>query len=244
MKKFFFKLLDIEPAQATRVLLMLGMGFFMGIFLATLDVSASALFLQNFDEKTDLPLAILLSGAAGLIFTSIYNFFQSRIKYKTLAISTLALMTIVLFGVQIALERFTDTREVYRIIFILLLPLNYLTLLVFWGTFGRIFSLRESKKIIGSIDTGQLIASILALFSIPLLLQVMQAVDLLKISFVAASGVLLMLIVIAVKKLYNVSGQKRTERVSYARLMKSKYVVLMATFVIVSMIALSFVDFA
>ncbi|MDH5398398.1 MAG: hypothetical protein OEX02_09640, partial [Cyclobacteriaceae bacterium] len=244
MKQFIYKLLDVEEAQATRVFLMLGMGFFMGIFLATLDVGALSLFLQTFDEGKDLPMAFLLSGVVGIILISIYNFFQSRIPYASLSIISLLAMTIILLGLQFGIKTIADPKNVYFAAFVIVLPFNYLTLLLFWGTFGRIFTLRESKKIIGSIDTGQLIASILALFSIPILLQILEVTDLLSISLLAQGGVLLMVAIIALKKLHAVGGHKRVGRISYPKMLRSKYIVLMAAFVIVSMITISFVDYA
>src|SRR5690349_20348438 len=41
-------------------------------------------------------------------------------------------------------------------------PMTAVLLLSFWGILGRLFNFRQSKRIIGWIDTGQLIAAILA----------------------------------------------------------------------------------
>src|SRR5690606_32389678 len=41
-------------------------------------------------------------------------------------------------------------------------PMTAVLLLSFWGIFGRLFNFRQSKRIIGWIDTGQLIAAIVA----------------------------------------------------------------------------------
>lgn len=244
MKKFIYKLLDIESEQASRVFSMLGMGFFMGIMLATLDVSAATLFLQNFDEKADLPTAIILSGCAGLVMTGLYNFLQSRIRYATLANFALVLITCGLIGIQYAYNFIGEVKYVYYGVFVFLVPINYLSLLIFWGTFGRIFTLRESKKIIGSIDTGQLLASIFALFSIPFALTYLKVADLFLVSLGASVGVVLMMLIITLSKFLHISGSRKTGRISYTQLVRSKYVMLMSLFVIVSMIAVSFVDYA
>ena len=223
---------------------MLGLGFFMGVFLATIDVAGSALFLQHYDEKLDLPEAIVLSGIVGLVLTGIYNFFQSRVSYTTLSIATSLLIAGLLVALQFAFNSFEDPKIIYKGIFILLLPLNYLSLLIFWGIFGRIFTLRESKKIIGSIDTGQLLASILALFSIPILTRFIKVEQLLIISTVAAIGAVVMIMLISLRGFMKISGQKANGRVSWVKIIKSKYVGIMALFVILSTIALTFVDFA
>src|SRR5882757_9102364 len=47
-------------------------------------------------------------------------------------------------------------------------PITAILLLSYWGIFGRLFNFKQSKRIIGWIDTGQLIAIILANFLIPI----------------------------------------------------------------------------
>ncbi len=240
MKSIIYRLLDVEPQQAPRVFLMLGMGFFMGIFLATYDVAAASIFLLNFADQ--LPIAILLSGFAGIVLTFIYNFFQSRIPFRILAIATMLFIVGVVASIEFIDPFLPDPSYKYFGAFVLALPLNYLTLLIFWGTFGRLFNLRESKKIIGSIDTGQLIASILALFSIPLILQYLETEQLFLISLGSSVGVFGMIFVIALSG--RLIKQTRRGRIGYSKLLTSKYLALMVGFVILSMIAISFVDFA
>jgi AAA family ATP:ADP antiporter len=46
-------------------------------------------------------------------------------------------------------------------------PITAILLLCYWGIFGRLFNFKQSKRIIGWIDTGQLIAIIMANFLIP-----------------------------------------------------------------------------
>lgn len=81
MYEAVLKVLNVQREESTKVFLLLGMGFFIGIFLATLDVGAVSLFLKSFNENEDLPLAILLSGIFGLITTALYNFLQTRSRF-------------------------------------------------------------------------------------------------------------------------------------------------------------------
>ncbi len=52
-----------------------------------------------------------------------------------------------------------------------ILPFTFVCQLVFWGSFGRLFNLRQSKRVIGSVDVGVDIAQIIAFFSIPILIE-------------------------------------------------------------------------
>lgn len=241
------KVLDIEASEASRVFLLLGMGFFMGIFLATLDVGASSLFLNNLEEaeiEKQLPLAIITAGVLGIIFTAVYSFLQGRIPFIYLAPGAILIITLVLFGIEWAFRTYADLSQVYFFAFTFIVPSNFIVLLVFWGAFGRMFNLRQSKRIIGSIDTGQLVASIIALFSIPVLLNYITTENLLMVSLISTFGLQFVLFVIINKGLFVKGIQSGTSRINYSAIFKNKYIALMAIFVTVSMIAVNFVDYS
>ncbi len=200
MKKQILKILNVEEAEASQVYMLLLMGFFMGIFLATFEVSSFTLFITNFDEAKDLPIAIVASGLVGIIFTYLYNKLQVRISFTALGIIVLILITALILGIRIGFNYVDDPHDLYYVTFVLATPFSYLALLIFWGVFGRIFDLRQAKRIIGSIDTGTLLASIVALFSIPFLLDLgMELSNLLLISLISVAGYLLVFIIISVK---------------------------------------------
>ncbi|MEL7001684.1 MAG: hypothetical protein AAFN93_03005 [Bacteroidota bacterium] len=247
LKRALYDLLSIKPNEADRVFLLLGMGFFMGLFLATLDVGAVSLFLNNFDEKADLPLAFLLSGIFGIITTAIYNFFQSRISFSSLAFYTIIVLSAILFGIVLSFGSLDDPRGIYFFAFVFTVPANFLVLLIFWSSFGRMFDLRQSKRIIGSIDTGQLVASIIALFSIPFLLDNigLTTEELLIVSLGSIIGYILVFAIINRKQLF-ITGISKTgdQNMSYSDLLSNKYIVLMIIFVIISMVAIQFIDYS
>src|SRR5690606_39485384 len=93
MKEKLLQLLKVKPHESRRVMLLLIMSFFMGVFVATCSVAAHSLFLQKFDETTDLPVALLFSGAFGLLATMLYNFLQNRIPFPLLAALSLSVIT-------------------------------------------------------------------------------------------------------------------------------------------------------
>lgn len=49
-------------------------------------------------------------------------------------------------------------------------PLNILAMLGFWGTTGRLFTLRQGKKLFGLVDAGLIIGIIISCYTIPILL--------------------------------------------------------------------------
>lgn len=241
------KALNVNPDESTQVYSLLGMGFFIGVFLATLDVGASALFLNNLPEEQieeQLPLAILFSGILGIVFTAIYNFFQNRVSFKALGLGSLFVITAVILGIELSFRNLSDPIPIYFFAFTFIVPANFIVLLVFWGAFGRMFNLRQAKRIIGGIDTGQLIASILALFSIPIIVNYISEQDLLFISLVAIVGNMLMFFFIVNKGLLNTRSESPSYSISYSKMLQNPYIALMAVFVVISMVAINFVDYS
>ena len=98
MKERLLKLLDVEPSESERVFLLLAISFLMGLFLATVTVASQTLFLNNYDETVDLPIALAISGAFGLLGTGIYNFLYGRISIALVGgLSLLAIIALTAF---------------------------------------------------------------------------------------------------------------------------------------------------
>ncbi|MGF1636717.1 MAG: hypothetical protein ACFCUU_06545 [Cyclobacteriaceae bacterium] len=244
LHQLILKTLNLKNSESTAAFSLLAMGFFMGIFLATLGVGASTLFLNTFDETTDLPFAILISGVFGILVTAIFNFLQSRFSFKALTIGSITSIILILTLIEIGFRSTEDPSQYYFLAFTFIAPATFIVLLVFWGTFGRMFDLRQSKRIIGGIDTGQLLASILALFSIPFMLKFISTQELLFVSLVSAFGYLLVFFFIVQKGLLMPSNKDTMKRVKYSHIIKNKYVGLMALFVIVAVLAANFVNYS
>jgi hypothetical protein len=245
VRKFFLNILNARPEEGSRVFALLGQGFFTGIFLATFDVGAVSVFLQYFEEST-LAWAFVASGAVGIVATYVYSYFQVRVPFSRLVIGYLIVIAGVTAFVWFGITTFKDFEPIAFLAFILALPFSYIGLLIFWGTFGRIFSLKQAKRLIGGIDTGQLIASIIALFTIGALIDSMtiELFDLFLISLISLAGLLAVFLYISFHFGLKESGDEKGESLPMTKIFASKYLRLMAIFVIVSIIAATFVDFS
>lgn len=141
---------------------MLTTGFFMGVFIATYQVTADSLFLNRLGDQ--LNKAFLIAGGLGILTTAIFSFFQDWIKFTTLTLSSV-LLTFAFTLTAYLMLHFAPVGWHDTCIFALYCmsgPITAILLLNFWGLFGRLFNFRQSKRIVGWIDTGQLIAAILA----------------------------------------------------------------------------------
>ena len=67
-------------------------------------------------------------------------------------------------------QAYVPEKTLFQLGFSLVLPFTFVVQLVFWGSFNRMFTLRQQKRVIGSVDGGMDIAQILAFFTIPVML--------------------------------------------------------------------------
>ncbi|MEO5975690.1 MAG: cyclic nucleotide-binding domain-containing protein [Chryseolinea sp.] len=169
MANRFIEALRIKSQEQKQIILMLCTGFFMGVFIATYQVTADSLFLSKLGAQLDK--AFLIAGALGIATTALFSTVQNWIKFTTLAISSVVAIFLFTLGLY-WLIHYGDQQ--YADVYIYALycmtgPMTAVLLLSFWGIFGRLFNFRQSKRLIGWIDTGQLIAAIIAtLIAIPI----------------------------------------------------------------------------
>jgi len=244
----FWKMLDVEPHETGAVGLLLIMSFLMGLFLATVAVASQSLFLQFFNEKVDLPVVLVFSGLFGIVFTVLYNILQGRIPFSALAISFLVLIIGLTAFIEYGSGYVEDVKNLYRFGFILILPFTFVVQLVFWGAFGRMFNVRDSKRLIGSVDVGTDIASIIAFFTIPILLTSGVKVEsLYTIGLFSIIGYAIVFFILSQKYLgKGLSAVAETDihKLSVGQFLSNKYIMVMAGFIIVSLTALRFIDYS
>ncbi|MEO7991840.1 MAG: hypothetical protein ABI663_19960 [Chryseolinea sp.] len=250
MKRFVLRILDAQPGEGGRVAMLLVMSFFMGVFLATISVASQSLFLQHFKDELALPKALLYSGVFGVMATALYNFLQNRIPFPVLAVTSLTTITCLTAFIEFGGGFFSDPQTIFFLGFTLIIPFTFITYLVFWGAFGRLFNLKQSKRLVGAVDQGAMIASFIAFFSIPAFLA-LKGVDterLYTISLVSISIFTLLFVILS----FSFLAKARTfaqEKLQYKKLtvkefFQGRYILFMSLFVIFSTIAVSFVNYS
>lgn len=249
MRERFWKMLDVEPNEQGPVLLLLIISFFMGLFLATFAVASQSLFLEHFDERFQLPQALAYSGLLGMGITFLYNLLQGRVSFVSLAVFNLILVIGFTAFIEFGDSYVPDEETLYRFGFMLILPFTFITQLVFWGAFNRMFNVRVAKRIIGSVDLGTMIASILAFFSIPVLLaNGVATTSLYTIGLISIVTYLLLFIILATRFLTKgktaIKSESEIKKLSLPQFLGNRYIMLLSLFIIVSIVALRFVDYS
>ncbi|MBK7653671.1 MAG: hypothetical protein IPJ20_27285 [Flammeovirgaceae bacterium] len=246
MKNNVLGFLGVREDEQVQVWLMLITGFFIGIFIATYQVTAESLFLNKLSDQLDK--AFLISGVLGIVSTLLFSYFQNRIRFVTLTIASIVLIVLATFGLYY-FYHFAEGNVQNITLFLmycLIGPMTAILLLCYWGIFGRLFNFKQSKRIIGWIDTGQLIAIIIANFLIPFTTSFFpDTSNYLLVCNISIVGSLICLIIIAVKfDLASLSSDKSVkEETRFAKIFKDRYIVLLSTFLIISMVTFSFNQF-
>jgi HEAT repeat protein len=245
--------LQVRPEEDTQVLLMLGMGFFIGIFIATYQVTAESLFINELSDQLDK--AFLISGLLGILVTLLFSNFQNRVRFIALSISSIVLIVAVTTFVYIVYHTGEGQAkgDVHNYIlfgmFCLTGPITAILLLCYWGVFSRLFDFRQSKRIIGWIDTGQLLAIIIANFAIPATSAFFpDTSNYLIVCNVSILGALMCLISVASRFNLSSSGLSTDSTVrqqtKFKVIFKDRYIVLLSFFLIASMITYVFNQFS
>lgn len=245
MLSLVYKALNVREDEKGRVALMLGHGFFMGIFFATYVGTAATVFLNRLGDNY-INQGIFAAGVLGVITTGLFVFLQSKISYSKLTIFNLIIIFLItcLFYYLLSSIDPEQDRQYYNIavfaIFAMNGPVIAVFLLGFWGVFGRMFDLRQSKRIIGGIDTGQLTAAIIVFFIMGLISDSITNIeDYLIVGALSVLGSLFFLILIIRKfdlevvKIHDI----QQESTRFRSLIKDKYVILLSSFLALSVTA-------
>ncbi|MEJ0057466.1 MAG: hypothetical protein WDN75_18530 [Bacteroidota bacterium] len=249
MFKSLLDFLNVRPEERLQVMLMLGAGFFMGIFFATYSVVAESLFLSTLGNE--LNKAFLMSGLLGILATLAFSFAQNHFKFSNLTTSSILFVVVITAFFYAGYHYGPDEYKKPIIFFMFCMtgPITAILLLSYWGIFGRLFNFKQSKRIIGWIDTGQLIAVILANFLIPLTASFFPSTDnyliicCLSIIVSAVHFIIISLKFPLIKNDPTEFDVTVKEEIKMSKVLTDPYTKLLSLFLIISMVTLIFGQF-
>ena len=231
----------------TKFSILFFLGTFIGIGLALFDLAAIGLFLAKYDS-TDLPLAFVFSGLAGVVVLGIYAYQKNRYSFGRVAIFSFAFIIVTCFYIYYGLENYNQAKFVYRL-FILAGPVNILVYYNFRNLGSLVFAQQQHKKLSEWTHIGIILGSSLIFFTIPYIreyfaISASEMVFFSGLTF-AVSATLLSFISknIGVLKELSVSAQYINANNSYLKLKKNNFIVLLSLFSLAVTIILLFVDY-
>jgi hypothetical protein len=240
------KALNIEKDERSVVYLLLVQSVFLGIFAGALDVGANSLFLEAYGANL-MPRAFMISGAVGIIFTSVYTFLQKRIHFRLFTILNLLIAILLTALLRLGYSLTEDPRVTFALL-VFMGPVIIISMLGFWGTAGRYFTLREGKRLFGIIDTGSIVGMILAFYAVPVLVSFnFKVYDTLLIGLVSlVLAMVFQLVVLRKHKLTElpVSRDERKSSPGFFNIFRKRYTSMMAFFVVLSVITGFFIHYS
>ena len=245
----FFKLTE-RTEERKMIIIMLAVGFFMGVFNATYQVVTDAIFLKRLPHL--LHNAFLVAGALGIFATSVFSFLQNRIKFSILV--TLCLSSVVVFTASVYWAyHFGPAIYHDQVVYVMYCasgPIMAILLMSYWGIFGRLFDFRQSKRIISWIDSGQLMAAIIAFFLFPVTSSLLgDTSDYLIVSTISIICAAILLIITSANFTLTRNnprglGEEFRKQTRLRRILKDSYGLSLSSFAVISMVCFVFTQFS
>jgi hypothetical protein len=190
-KEWFTKILNIRTEEYKPVFLMMVFSFFIGLSLTFYFTASNAIFLKHFPPKM-IPVSFIASGIIVCFAWWIFSKIDKRASLSRQVTVKFIFVFVSVLAISIGVWAF-DTAWLAFIMYTWVRVMVYITLVNFWGLAGRLFNIRQGKRIFGLISAGEVISIIIGYFSIPLILKVLKVSDLL---FLASISLFICVVVV------------------------------------------------
>ena len=236
--------LGVEAPERRSVALMLAHSFAMGLATTFFETAASALFLSRFGAPL-LPWmyigAAVLNTATGLVYTSV----QRRLPFARLMTATLVLLISTVSLLRAGLAVTSAPWLVFGLL-VWYRAVSALTDLEYWAVATRLYDVRQAKRLFGLIGSGEVVARIVASFSVPLLAPRIGVTNLITLSALGLAACLAL--VLPVLSLEGPAPHRPRPsgdgRRGLGRLLSNRYLLLLCSIAFFGVLAKYFVDFA
>lgn len=235
---------NVQQGERRLVTWLLLHSFCMGLTLTFVDTAAYTFFLSRYESQL-LPIAYI----AASIVTVLIGLVFARLEMR---ISVMRLFTINLLLIFIASAGFwwlfstTDAPWPALAAVIGFDVIWVLSNLEFWGLAGRVFNVRQGKRLFGLVGAGETIATIVGGATVPFLIRIVRTQDLLIIATIGAIGSLGLMRLIARRYLQTPTREQQQTLAKNERrpreLLRERYLQLIFLMSALTVTTLYFVD--
>lgn len=189
IKKQVSTIFHIQPGEGQTVSLLLLYYFLLGGAFNFVQTAAFSLFLVEFNAQT-LGYVYIANALVVPLITTVYLRLGRRISFPMLLAVNLGFLLVLVIAFWIGLGISGTSWFVFAlpILFQILVNLGNLS---FWPLAGRLFNVRQSKRLFGLVGAGQWIAIVLTGFLIPSLVSWIGTVNLLILGAASLIGALI-----------------------------------------------------
>ncbi len=242
--------LNIRPEEQRPVVLLILFSFFLGLALAFYFTASNAIFIRHFPSSM-IPVSFIASGIAVYLTWLLLSLVDRRLPVTRQLIVKFIFVVLSVLVISAGVWLHNSDGLTF-IMYTFVRVLVYITLVTFWGLAGKLFNLRQGKRIFGLIGAGEVISIIIGYFSIPVLLQFVMTPALLFLS--SAALLICLVIVIVIIRTYReqlgtsamtVRKETKQERKEwkYLNLIKKPYFMLTSLMALLPIFGYLFVDF-
>jgi len=184
VRQKLFDAFNIRSGEGPAIALLGGYSFLAGVFQAYYISLANASFLAEFGVDY-LPRGYLVTGAVGYLVGFWLSRLQRRLPLPRLLSAALALPLILVCIFRLSAWLAPGPWLIFAM-FVCIGPFISLVYFVFRALIGRLFNLRQSKRLFGLISSGDVLSAIIGFFSVPLVILLLgNVVELLLVAGVA-----------------------------------------------------------
>lgn len=246
--KGFVKIFNIREEESKPVFYLMIFSFFVGLSMTFYFAASNAIFLKHFASRM-ISVSYMASGVIVWAAWLLLSRLDRRLTNPQQLILKFLFVFITVLAISIGVWRYDEPWLVF-IMFTWVRILVYITVVTFWGLAGKLFNIRQGKRIFALLGIGEVISIIIGYFSVPVLLKFMKAPDLLFLS----SGALLacLIIVSLIVKVFRreLSGSEQgaqklqaKNELNYRKLVRRPYFMLISLMALLPIFGYLFVDF-
>jgi ATP:ADP antiporter, AAA family len=243
------RLLNLRKEESKPAFYLMVFSFFVGLSMSFYFAASNAIFLKHFQ-----PWMISISYMASGVIVWAAWFLLSRLDKRMSLPSQLIVKFLFVFTTVLAISIgvwLYDTPWIVFIMYTWVRILTYVTLITFWGLAGKLFNIRQGKRIFSLLGTGEVISIIIGYFSIPVLLGFIKAPDLLFFASVTLLFCFVMVLLILKRFKNELAGAPSTKSetpteksaFSYWTLVKKPYFRLISMMALLPIFGYLFIDF-
>ncbi len=246
-------LFGVQSDEGGLVLLLVAHSFFVGVARLLVSTMASTLLRDRFGEQATqlLPYVYIGAAVAAPLTAFLYARLEKRLSFSKILAANLILLFFSLLAFYFLFLWLPEVSWLALAFYIWYYVLQALITLEFWGLAGRLFNVRQSKRLYGLIGSGLVVATILGGFAIRPLVNLIGTANLV---LVAAGSIVVCLGLMAYTLRLHRVGQPVEKaradatqiyvRSGYRDLLKDRYIVLMAGLTLLGLLGYYFVDLA
>ena len=178
-KNSILSFFNVRNDEGPVVVLLICHSFFFGLIYVFLGTAASTLFLSEFGA-TNLPYVYIGIAAVTAVVGLIFSRLEGYLSFSNRLYLILTFVGVPLWLFPLLLN--IGPKWVISIIFIWWYLTQVLINLEFWSLAGRIFTIRQGKRLFGLIGTGEFVAVVVGGFIIPIIVRYVPIRSLIYIS--------------------------------------------------------------